>query len=44
MRTISGLIMSVKPFDCPAGKAKADCINCNYRVGRVTASLEKVLQ
>ena len=41
MRTISGLITHVKPLDCPAGKSRANCINCNYHVGRVTVSREK---
>lgn len=41
MRTISGLITHVKPLDCPAGKSRANCINCNYRVGRVRVSQEK---
>lgn len=41
MRTISGLITHVEPLDCPAGKVMANCVNCNYRVGRVTTSPEK---
>ena len=28
------------PFDCPAGKAQADCVECNYRVGRVMVAWE----
>lgn len=43
MRTINGEIMRVKPFDCPAGYANANCVKCNYRVGRVTTSPEKGL-
>lgn len=41
MRTISGLITHVEPLACPAGKSRANCVNCNYRVGRVRVSREK---
>ena len=41
MRTISGLITHVKPLDCPAGKSRANFINCNYLVVRVRVSQEK---
>lgn len=30
----------VKPFYCPAGKAKANCVECNYRVGNVMVARE----
>lgn len=42
MRIISVQIMKederATPFDCPAGKANANCVECNYRVGRVWVS------
>lgn len=30
----------VKPFYCPAGKANANCVECNYRVGRIMVAWE----
>lgn len=45
MRTIRGLIMKederFEPFDCPAEKTKANCLKCNYRVGRVRVNYEE---
>lgn len=44
MRTISVRINKederANPFDCPAGKANANCVECNYRVGRVMVAWE----
>lgn len=45
MRTISVRINKederATPFDCPAGKANANCVECNYREGRVMVSWEE---
>lgn len=44
MRIISVQIMKederATPFDCPAGKANANCVECNYRVGRIMVAWE----
>ena len=44
MREISVQIMKederATPFDCPAGKANANCVECNYRVGRIMVAWE----
>lgn len=44
MRIISGMIMKederVEPFDCPAGKAQPNCVECIYRYGRVMVAWE----
>ncbi len=48
MREISVEFMEkaqgVKPFYCPAGKAKPNCVKCNYLVGRVMVAWEVGLQ
>lgn len=45
MRTISVRIMKederAEPFDCPAKIANANCVECNYRVGRVMVAWEE---
>lgn len=45
MRTISVRINKederATPFDCPAGKTNANCVECNYRVGRVMVAWEE---
>lgn len=38
MRTISGLIMNVEPYDCPAGFIVANCMDCIHRLGRITVN------
>lgn len=44
MRLIRARIMKedqrAEPSDCPAGKAQANCLECNYRVGRVRVNWE----
>ena len=45
MRVISVKFMEeaqgVEPFFCPAGKAKPNCVKCNYREGRVMIAWEE---
>lgn len=45
MTIISARIMKeaqrVEPFSCPAGKAKPNCVKCDYRVGRVMVAWEE---
>lgn len=45
MRTISVRINKedkrATPFKCPEGKANANCVECNYRVGRVMVAWEE---